>query len=1828
MILLPFRLTIASLPFQDRIAPKPARTILAGTLAILLGCICACSPRPTEHDVEITGVTPTGITDRFTNITIEFSKPVVPADSVSIMFDRAPVSFDPEIEGRFRWTTTQTLRFMPSEPLRLSTDYQMRISPQITGTSGLVLRGERDYTFNTPHIQIDNISHTIERAEDNPTIAHFSFTVEFNELVDPQEFTSHLELRVTTSAGTRSVPFTVSNSEPGRLMDIRTDRVSLGDGEGGIRMNIHAGLGAFEGTVPLEEDQSETFTFQSDSILRVETIRPEQQGGSYSVVIRFSSPVDPTVAREFITVQPADEVQITEHSRGLRLGGGGMRAGSTVTVNISAGLRAQDGATLPQPFNQPVLLGDLRPALSFTSPGLYLSREGLHNAGIDVVNLETLRLEVEKVYRNNLIHFLHGGNTYWTSVDPFGSRIYEEEIPLTLPRNEIHTVTVNFSEFMDEHPEGLFRLKVRGEGRYWFSQVKSVLLTDIGIIGKRTDDELHVWVLSTSTLEPLDNTDVTLYSTNNQVLGTARTDASGTAVITGLLSHMEEFVPSVVTADRGEEFSFLLFDECEVARADFDVDGRPSLLTGYEAFVYGDRGVYRPGETAHFACIVRSPGLAVPSSFPLRMKVVQPDGRVLEEQQAREFDGGMVGFDSDIPAYAPTGRYQAELYGPAEDPIGTLAFSVEEFIPDRIMVQIETGQASYQIGDTMKVGVTGTMLFGPPAAGRRLDTMVRLEAVPFSPSGYSTWNFGNPELEFSEHTLTADVGELDQDGFGEVEFEIPASLRPPAALRGIVQATVHETGGRAVSNATTVDVHPYPFYLGLRRESDGYAEIGAPQTIEYITLDPDGEPTQPGLLRATFSYLRWRSVLMRDNQGRYRYISEHSEEQLATQEIQTVGSGTVAFTPQTWGQYRVTLTDIRSGSSSTVDFYASGWGYTPWSMEKPGQVDLELDHEVYQRGDEARVLVKAPFPGALILTVEREKVLYSRVHILEENTAEISLRVRPDYLPNVYVTATLVRTREGAEAQTPMRAYGTIPLMVDTRERHLEVNLDTPAELRPKTTLDVEVDLNSAPGQGSGTLVDRAWVTIAAVDQGILQLTDFATPDPLGFFYGKKRLDVITYDLFALLLPELEQSELYSAPAGDRMAMMRLEHLSPITARRVKPVALWSGLLEVDRNGSVHTSFDLPEFNGTLRVMAVAASGNTFGASFREVRVRDPIVMTPTLPRFCAPDDEFRIPVNVFNGTGHDGSFVVSIETSGPAEIIGEDSQEVSVTDGEEIPVSFLVHAGAGAGVMNITLRTEGNGEESTAELEVPVRPPAPRESRTGAGSIAPGGNISFRMPGDWISGTGKYTLTITPFPAVEFSGSLQELLRYPYGCVEQTTSSAFPLLYFKDIAQEVEPSLFETNAPEYYVEEAIRKLVSMQQQGGGFSFWPSGTSVSSWGSIYALHFLSEARRIGYAVPASVFRKGIGYLRSILYQPGSSRNTSSLRASTWSDIQRNRMQTYAVYVLALLDRPERGTMTFLMETQRNSLTPESAFLLAGAFALSGDRTTAMQLLPVSVRPQVSEKETGVTFSSSIRDNAIVLAVLADLDPDNPGVPILVDYLSQRARTGRWGTTQENAWAFLAIGKIMRSQASGSYQGTLTIDGVTRADLSSETMTLSADDLGGKEMGISITGDGNAYYYWEARGIPLGLRFVEEDHGLVIRRRYLNSEGAALRADSLSHGQMVVVEVIMRAPNQAVQNVVINDMLPAGLEVENPRLASRAPLPWMPDDAVEPDYLDIRDDRLLIFLNLPRGTERKFYYAARAVTEGTFVRPPILAECMYDLSLRSVASSGEVRVIRP
>jgi hypothetical protein len=698
------------------------------------------------------------------------------------------------------------------------------------------------------------------------------------------------------------------------------------------------------------------------------------------------------------------------------------------------------------------------------------------------------------------------------------------------------------------------------------------------------------------------------------------------------------------------------------------------------------------------------------------------------------------------------------------------------------------------------------------------------------------------------------------------------------------------------------------------------------------------------------------------------------------------------------------------------------------------------------------------------------------------------------------------------------------------------------------------------------------------------------------------------------VLPEIKAGA--SSASGDLEAA-RKRLITPVSVTRVKPVAFWSGLIKADGRGRGKVSFDLPQFNGTIRLMVVSFAGNKFGNMEKKLFVREPIVLTPTFPRFVASGDAFVVPVSVYNGTGSKNNFEVKLTVKGPVQITDEATKSISIEKGKEGQVYFQLKAEETMGKLEFNLSAKGGGEQSQMSVDVPLRPPVPFITLSGRGSVLDGKPATFTFPSDWIPGTTNFSLTISAFPAVRFSNSLQYLLSYPHGCIEQTTSKLFPLLYFNDLVKTVEPALFKTKSVDYFLAEGIAKIESMQNESGAFSYWPEGDYINNWSSIYAAHFLVEARKAGYAVSDRVYNRMINALGS------------QVRGYSGDDAHSFQTAVYASYVLALAGKPEKSAMNYFKNNALDKLRDYSQYQLAGAYALSGDLQTARNLLPKTVTPTKQEdRETGENFNSPIRSRAIMLEVLAEFDENNPSIPVLVEELNKSADNGRWYTTQENAFAFLALGKIMKKQSEGKFTGTAAIDGKLYTKFDMQSQQFSDKDWAGKKVTIEITGDGTCYYSWRADGIPSKLNIDEYDHDLMVRRHYLNEQGIPMDYASFKQGDLIIAKIRVKALTQSLENVAIVDLLPAGFEIENPRLQSRKGVDWIGENEFQPAYMDIRDDRLILYGDFEFGREETFYYGIRAVTEGTFILPPIRGEAMYAPMKASVASSGKIVVGRP
>lgn len=1256
---------------------------------------------------------------------------------------------------------------------------------------------------------------------------------------------------------------------------------------------------------------------------------------------------------------------------------------------------------------------------------------------------------------------------------------------------------------------------------------------------------------------------------------------------------------------RGSDYGFLAFDRHAISTAGLDIEGTRLREDGYQAFFYGERDLYRPGETLQGLAVVRDRNIAVPPAMPLLIRHLDPTGRQRGLETLQVNRDGVAALSLPLPASSRTGDHKLELVI-ADETVGSYAFQVEEFVPDRIKVAISTAKEDYRLDEELEGEIAGAYLFGPPAAELAVETRVRLQAAVFASARYPAYAFRNASRSFDEREVFQESEVTDERGKRTFRVNLPPDSRVPSSLEAVITSRIQEEGGRGVAATKRVRVHPYPYYLGLRRLGEGYAEPGGEVELQYVAVTPEDAPAAAGGLRAELFQDRWHTVWRQTSSGSYRYES-HRDPRLIDARTLPAGTerGSFALVPPSSGSYRVVLTDAATGASTELAFTASGSGFSPWAIRNPSRLELELDQEDYASGASAALQIRSPFPGRVWLTVERETVLYSRMFDLSGNTASVSLPIRAAYSPNAYVTATLIRSTDKLPSGQPARAFGAVPLKVDFDRNRLDVRIEAAEEIRPDTRLAVEVQ--TAP---------NATVTIAAVDEGILQLIDQRTPDPFPFFYRQIALGVKSYDTFALLMPERKPAEGAALAGGGWFRDQPAQSLSTAGMRRAKPVSFWSGALKADAGGRAAAAFDLPEFQGAVRLMAVAHAAGRFGSAERFTQVKSPLAVLPTWPRFVSFAERLRLPVAVRNETGRAGRFQLSLRTEGPIVEADQSPRSLTLEAGAQSTVYFTLVSGERAGRIGLEVQVVGNGETTAASTALRLRPDLPDRSVTVTGSFwegqttVPAPDVSAFRPGN-----AERTLRVSGLPLVRFQHKLRDLLQYPHGCLEQTTSRAFPLLFLGDLAGELDAEFFGGRDPAALIQQGVKRIASMQLANGGFSLWPGGTDVYPWGTVYAAHFLVEARRAGHFVDGYVYDGALAYLARSA-QGGASYSKAGLRRSV-----------YELYVLARAGAAELGAMEVVRGRWATvGMSPETRALFGAAYAATGNREVLEELARDVVDVEAADRETGGDLNSTVRNRALLLLAFLDAEPGHAAVPELVESLMAGAETA-WWSTQESGFAFLALGQFFRSQQERpGYAGRVFVDGEFVGAFGAETKTFAGLSVRGA---LRIEADGEAeglgFYAVTTRGTPADGAYRGEERGVAVRREFLDRDGEPLDLDAVRQGQLVVLKTEARSLEGGLDNVVVESLLPSGLEVENPRLEGTERLVWMEEADLRTDHLDLREDRVLAYTSLNEEW-RSLYSLLRAVTVGTFRVPPVAVEAMYDRERRATGVRGTLQVV--
>jgi uncharacterized protein YfaS (alpha-2-macroglobulin family) len=1816
------------------------RTVVRSSALLLTLALTACpSGKPGDtpadpHALRVLSVTPEGTTET-RPIEILFSGPVVEEGRVG-QEATGVITVTPAIPGRAVWSARDRVTLMPSEPFPIARKFAVKlVLPTAPGGGKIV--GPEGFVFNTQLLALRGV----ELFYAGVGTADVRANLNFNHAVQPE-------------AAARAVTFvlgdgkvltpTLETTKPGETMAFRLPPIELAPDQESIplKVTIKAELVAAAGGEPLGADAVRELAVNRPSALVVDQIYPQQRGKEYVLSVRFNDAVDVDAAQAALSVTPAVKLVVREGYRGVELEGP-FKSGQTYQVTVKKGLVGRAGGALVEDLTRAVTIADLDPQLRFTHDGNYLTRSGNQRVGLESVNVDKVNITVDKVFENNLTHVLprlrsasrscsDGGcydeygydyysENYYSSyydLSSYGANVYAASLELGGSKNEWRDTVIPFDQLDTDQRFGLYRLRISDSERGWQYVEKWLLSTDLGLTAKVGREEARVTVVSLSTLQPVPGVKVRFHSSTNQLIGEVVSDAQGVATLSLALAKPAEPL-NLITAQKDKDFSYLALASTAIPTADFDVGGDGDTTSPYEGYVYLDRGVYRPGDTARLSVLVRDKSLKTPPVFPYTIEVRDPQWRVFATLRGTTGNDGAATFDVPFANDALTGNYAVRVFAASDTSvIGHETIKVEEFMPDRIKVDVKPRAAAGEWGEAIGFDVQSNYLFGPPAKGLRIESTCDYREVGLSSEYASTFSFGDVEGRTrlgSEEPL----GESTLDDEGKLGLECPANGTAGVQLpvRVTLLATVSENGGRAVTGVASTLVHPLPYYLGVRRNSTSYyAELGKPSGVEALVVGRDGKPQAGVAVQATFYSIDYKTVLKLVN-GRYSYVSERSEKKLDQRLVTSAGGPVpVDFKASKVGSYRVSLES--QGAATSVEYWVGGEGYGAWDMKNPSKIALTLDRADYAAGETAKVMVRAPFAGQLILTVERDKVLWQTTQAMSGNTTTVDVPVSFAMSPNAYVVAQVVRGPKSAEKLAPMRAFGVVPLAVKADRHKLAVKVTAPETMRPSQPL--EVSLETTGGQGA------VQVTLAVVDEGILRITGFDTPDPFKFFTRKRRLGITTYDLFDALLPEVDgrTATLIRTQGGDAA---RGKHLNPVSVKRVKPVALWSGLVKLDSSGKGKVKLDVPQFQGSLRVMAVAFEGDKFGSGQANVTVRDPIVLTPTLPRFVGPLDKFLMPVEVFNGTGAAAKVEVEVAIEGRIQVAGEKKRVIDIAAGAQEMVVFPLVADEVAGKAKVTVHARAGSDKTWSETELAIRPPATVSTEGVAQVVRAATPLKVKVPSGYLPGTLKVSVTAGPAPVAQFGAALQYLIQYPYGCLEQTTSRVFPLVYLKDLAKTAAPELASDTAIDQYVNAGIGRVQNMAVSSGGLSYWPGSGWGYAWTTIYATHFLVEAKKAGYLVDELLLKRLLEHLAGV---------SNAVVFPVYGAAADFRTQAYALYVLSLAGRPNTGAMAYAGDVLKRALDgkpikgvpvstdEETRAFLAGAMMLAGDKARGSELAAQDFSLAKAGRGSD-SFWSSTRADAVLLGVLAEVNPDHRSVPALMKALIDKAKLGYWYNTQENAYALLALGKIGRAMGTGEYAGNISVNGKSlRAFDSKASAGVQGDEAWvGQELEVSVTGAGAAFVGVRFEGIKAGLEPAVSNKGLTVERTFLDKGGRELDPSSIRQGDLVYVRLRVGGPAR-VDNLALVDLLPAGLEIENPRLGAAEVQDWMKDRHVA-DYVDIRDDRILLFLRNSSGSTQSYYYSARAVTEGEFVLPHAHVEAMYDPETQGRAGAGRLVV---
>jgi alpha-2-macroglobulin len=1837
-------------------------------LALVLICLGACK-RSDEHETPGQSVSPdtvvlqstAGTISRASLIEVRFKQPMVDTDKVGTPIEESIFTLTPEVKGMAYWGTTDTLQFKPNVPLDSNQNYQVKVDLRAyTGAGGeeifrfnfKVMPPSFDVSFQGFHTDESNSNE--QRFKGRLTTADMALPTAVEAVLSANQEGRALEIEWQHNAQQTLHEFQVLGIERGTKDSTLTIEW---DGQ----------------SIDVDMKSKRDFSVAGRGVFRVDQVRAKT-GKERHIEVRFSDPLRRKQNfRGLVKADGFPKLRFSTDGNLLKVYSA-KTFRSEVKLTVQPGVRNSSGNKLGKKHISKVLFQRSRPGIAFASKGVILPTTQGSILPIKARNLKSIRVQATHVFEENLLQFLQVNELGGTSeLSRVGKLVWKDQVVFKdddVVDNQWHRHGLDLAPLLKKHPRGLYHLTLSfgrgdivyncpdntatrsegdkpasspwfggdGEESSWdnsannmidhqdawrnredpchpgfyqfetqkFQRSRNVLVTNIGLVVKKgQDNSLSVAVADLRTAAPIQNATVKLYDYQQQVLKIQTTDGAGLVQIE---SNTKQ--PFAITAEFEGQVGIVKLDPGNsLALGHFDVSG-VAVSEGIKGKIYGERGVWRPGDDIYLTFVLHDVQKRLPKRHPVSFELVGPEGQVVDRQTRLSSVNGFYRFKTSTAADAPTGEYRARVK------VGGTSFhetlTIETVKPNRLKIEVDFGTDLVAAPNT-KIAATlkSEWLHGAPASFLKTDVEVSLAPRKARFERYGDFSFDDLTRKFFTETEPIFEGNLNEQGEVNIKTDLYASSAAPSMLTATFRSRVFESGGDFSVDQFSLPFSPYKRYIGVRTpkgdKARGMLLTDTKHRVDVVAIDARGEKVDGGDVELKLFKINWRWWWEKGAEALADYASNSSYTPVE-QGVATIKDGKASWEFEVkypeWGRYLISAQDKAGKHRSTKIIYIDWPGWAGRAQkDNPGGarvLSFAAEKQKYQVGETITLNIPTSEKGRALVSIENGSRVI-KMDWLESTGKETkySFTATSEMTPNVFANVTLLQPHLQTQNDLPIRLYGVIPISIEDPKTHLNPVIESKDVFEPLATATVKVrEEDGRP----------MTYTLAVVDQGILGLTRFKTPQLWNTFHRREALGVRTWDLYDQIAGAFgAKLETLLAIGGDEDGG---DSGKKAKANRFPPMVRFYGPFSLGANKTKAHQVSIPQYIGAVRVMVVAGRDGAYGSASKNVFVRKPLMVLGTMPRVMGPGEEVALPVSVFAIDPKVKNVDLQIQASGVLKLSGTGQRTLKFSGPGDQIVTFKVKAKSKVGIGKVKIIGQSGQEKAVQDIELDVRMPTMPVTDVLAATLDPSEEWTPTIALGNSVGTPDVTLELSKIPPINLEERLNFLIQYPHGCIEQTTSSIFPQLHLSSL---LKLSDTQKTAIEKNLKAGIERLQSFQTKDGGFAYWPGEIGADAWGSTYAGDFVVEAEKAGYLVPTDMIDKWKRHQRE--------------QAQLWNTQSRGGglQQAYRLYVLALAQEAELGAMNRLKE--KKDLSNPSHWQLAAAYHMAGQKDAALALVDKVGMDVLPYTQLSGTYGSDLRDKAMILEALVLLGKRSEAATVAKD-ISEGLSSTKWLSTQTIAYSLLAMSRFGKSAGpSADFKAAYVWNG-NAAELVSQSPIVQAklEVRSKKDTALSVINQSNHILFARLiiRGRPKYGTEKAASNGLRLVAEYQTLEGETLDPRKIQQGSDFMVEVKVRnaTRGRVLKEIALSHLVAAGWEIRNERMSKSG---WGSQSAF--DHQDIRDDRVYTYFDLKKGESRTFKLLLNASYVGRYYMPPISVEAMYDASINARLAGQWVEVTR-